>query len=224
MAGSLTNPVVGRTRWRPFLGVLAPAFAAVALLIYAIASGAVAVSFALSGNVATVTASSLTTTGPDGNGRGFYLYPVLDFNGNGTTTAAFSNVVPHADLASLCQSVTIPGLPTGVFLRITAGDAGTPAHADNLVTDVEGTTTATTATFTNINIGQDMGFFSNPALTNPTARGTGPNVTVGNVGPGTFGQVADSATLGGLKQTLVIGTSAGSFTLPHLSLGLGGTC
>ncbi len=218
------TPVEGRTRWRRFWLVLTPALAATALMFYAVASGALAVSFAISGNVATVTASSLTTTGADGNGRGFYLYPVLDFKGDGTTTAAFSNVVPHADLTSLCQSVTIPGLPSGVFLRITAGDAGTAAHADNLVTDVAGTTTATTASFTNINIGQDMGFFATPALTNPTARGTGPNVTVGNVGPGTFGQVADSATLGGLKQTLVIGTSAGTFTLPHLSLGLGGTC
>lgn len=224
MVGSLTYPVVGRTRWRAFLAVLGLAFAAVAILIYTIASGALAVSFAISGNVATVTAGSLTTTGPDGNGRGFYLYPVLDFSGAGTTTAAFSNVIPHADITSLCQSVTIPGLPAGVFLRITAGGSGTAAHADNLVTDVEGTTTATTATFTNINIGQDMGFFSTPALTNPTARGTGPNVTVGNVGAGTFGQVADSATLGGLKQTLVIGTSASTFTLPGLSLGLGGSC
>ena len=224
MVGSLTYPIVGRTRWRRFMVVLAPALAAVAVLIYAIASGALAVSFAISGNIATVTASSLTTTGTDGNGRGFYLYPVIDFSGAGTTTAAFSNVVPHADLTNLCQSVTIPGLPAGVFLRITAGSGGTPAHADNLVTDVEGATTATSATFTNINIGQDMGFFSNPALTNPTARGTGPNVTVGPVGAGTFGEVADSATLNGLKQTLVIGTSAGSFTLPNLTLGLGGTC
>ena len=218
------NLIRGRTRWRRVWLLLTPALAMVTTIIYLVAAGILAVSFAISGNVATVTAGSLTTTGVDGNGRGFYLYPVLDFSGAGTTTAAFSNVIPHADITSLCQSVTIPGLPAGVFLRITAGGSGTPAHADNLVTDVEGATTATSASFTNINIGQDMGFFSTPALTNPTARGTGPNVTVGNVGAGTFGQVADSATLGGLKQTLVIGTSAGTFTLPALSLGLGGTC
>ena len=125
----------------------------------------------------------------------------------------------NATLTNLCQSVTVGPLT----LRTTAGNvAGRPVVASNLVTDVS-SLAADSATFTNINIGQDMGQFSNPALTFPAARGSGPNVTTVNVPAGTFGQTATAASLGGLRQ-VANGTSASSFTLPNLTVAFGGAC
>jgi hypothetical protein len=95
-------------------------------------------------------------------------------------------------------------------------------RATNLVIDATALS-AGTASFTNINIGQDMGTYTNPALTAPGARGTGPNVITGPVPLGTFGQVATAVSLGSVRQTAVA-TQASTFVLPNLSLGFGGSC
>lgn len=213
------KPVVGKTRWRRFFLVLAPCYAAVAGMVYLVATGALAVSFAVSGSNLSVTADSLTAGAPDGNGQAFYQFGILDFNGAGGVAPTVESIIPNATLVNLCQSVTVGPLT----LRTTAGGtAGAPVTATNLVTDAT-TTSAGSATFNNIRVGQDMGTFSNPALTEPTGRGTGPNVATGNVPTGTFGQVATGATLNGLRQTAQ-GTSAGTFTLPNLNLAFGAPC
>lgn len=214
------TPVVGRTRWRRFALVLAPAYLMVAAILYLAATGAVAVSFAVSGTAFTVTADTLSSGGTDGNGVGFYQFGVQDFSGSGTAAPQVESIIPDATLVNLCQSVPVG---PSAALRITAGTAsGHPVTATNLVVDAS-SLSATSATFTNINIGQDMGAFANPALTAPGARGTGPNVTTGPVPAGTFGQTASAVSLGGLRQTSD-GTSASSFTLPNLSLSFGAPC
>jgi len=209
---------VGRTRWRRAGLVLAPAYLAIAGLVYLAWSGAVAVSFAVSGTAFTVTATTLRSGATDGNNMGFYQFGVVDFAGNGTPVPQIESVIPNAQLTNLCQSVTVFPLT----LRITAGDAGTPVSATNLVVDAT-SLNADSATFQDINIGQDLGQFTNPALTEPTGRGSGPNVRTGNVPPGTFGQAARTVTISGLRQ-VANGTSASTFTLPHLSLAFGAAC
>jgi hypothetical protein len=215
--------VVGRTRWRRFFLVLAPAYALIAGVLALAYTGALGVSFSVSGVAAKVSTSSLQTGAADGNGIGFYQFGLADLSANGTPSAQAETVIPNATLTNLCQSVNVQG----VVLRLTAGDNGTPVSATNLVIDAS-SLAATSASFSNINIGQDVGAFTNPALTEPdrTKAGTaqGPNVATVNVPTGTFGQVAKSATITGVQQ-VANGTAATSFTLPnlHLSIGVGGS-
>lgn len=219
MADESSAPIVGRTRWRRFLVVLAPAYAAIAGLIFLATSGTLAVSFAVSGTALTITADQLSTGAADGNGVGLYQFGVADFAGNGTPVPQVETVIPNATLTNLCQSVSVGP----VTLRTTAGAAaGSPVTATGLVVDAT-SIQASSATFTNIHIGQDMGQFANPALTEPAGRGTGPNVATGPVPAGTFGQTASAATLGGLRQ-VANGQTAASLTLPGLNIAFGAPC
>src|SRR5215471_1573880 len=219
MADPEGSPVEGRTRWRRFLIVLAPAYAVIAGIVWLAASGTLAVSFAVSGTALTITADNLTTGAADGNGIGLYQFGVADFAGNGTPVPQVETVIPNATLTNLCQSVSVGPLT----LRTTAGSAAnTPVTATGLVVDAT-SIAASSATFTNINIGQDIGQFTSPALTAPNGRGTGPNVTTGPVPAGTFGQTATKATLGGLRQ-VANGQTAASLTLPGLNVGFGAPC
>jgi len=215
---ALVAPMLGRTRWRRVWFVLVPALAIVAAILALIAKGLIAVSFAISGTPFTVTANSVVSNGVDSNGVGFYQFGVANFTGAGTPTPVAENIIPSATLTNLCQSVAVGP----VTLRLTAGTGASPVTATNLVIDATALS-AGTASFTNINIGQDMGTYTNPALTAPGARGTGPNVITGPVPLGTFGQVASAVNLGSVRQTAVA-TQASTFVLPNLSLGFGGTC
>jgi hypothetical protein len=191
----------------------------IAAVIFLAASGVLAVSFAVSGTELTVTADTLSSGAVDGNGVGLYQFGVANFQGSGRPVPQVESIIPNATLVNLCQSVSVGP----VTLRTTAGGvAGRPVTATNLIVDAT-SLAAGSATFTNIDIGQDMGAFANPALTQPAARGSGPNVTTGPVPAGTFGQTATAATLTGLRQ-VASGTSAGSFTLPNLSIAFGGGC
>lgn len=218
MEHALAGPVLGHTRWRRAWVVLVPALAILATLLALIAKGLIAVSFAVSGTAFTVTADSVASNGTDGNGVGFYQFGVVDFAGNGTPIPQAENIIPSATITNLCQSVSVGPLT----LRITAGTGATPVTATNLIIDAT-SLSASGAQFTNINIGQDMGTYSSPPLTEPVARGSGPNVTTGAVPTGTFGQVASAVTLTGVRQ-LANATQASSFSLPNLSLGFGAAC
>ncbi len=218
---SATRPVVGKTRWRRFWLVLAPSYAAVAGIIYLIASGSLAVSFAISNAPFIVAADSLTSGSVDGNQMGFYQFGVANFHGDGSLAPSVESIIPDATLNNLCQSITVPGTPITLVTR--AGtDPAHPVRAANLVTDAT-SLTATNASFNDIRIGQDMSTFANPALSQPVGRGSGPNVQTGPVAPGTFGQTARTVTLTGLHQN-ANGTSASTFTLPNLSLAFGAPC
>ena len=218
MEHALVAPVLGRTRWRRVWFVLIPALAIVAAILALIAKGLIAVSFAISGTPFTVTANSVVSNGVDSNGVGFYQFGVANFTGAGSPAPVVENIIPSATITNLCQSVAVGPLT----LRITAGTGATPVTATNLIIDAT-SLSAGTATFTNINIGQDMGTYANPALTEPVSRGTGPNVTTGAVPTGTFGQVASAVSLGTVHQT-ALGTQASTFSLPNLSLSFAGAC
>src|SRR5262249_2137940 len=109
--------------------------------------------------------------------------------------------IRSADLTKLCQSVA-QSTPIGtIVLRLTAGDnPNQPAHADHLLIDM--TQLKGDATFSHINIGQDASDLS-------------PNGP-----PGGVGQAADVVEIDNLTQT-AWATTAGTFVLPHLNLGLG---
>lgn len=202
--GNRVGPV-SRTRWRRFFAVILPAFGSVALMIYMGATGVVAVSFAVSGTPFTITANQVSSASADGNGQGFYQYGVTNQTGNGSSGQAVEIVIPQAQLTNLCQSVSAGP----VTLRLTAGNQdGTPVKATNLVADLT-TADASQAQFQNLNIGQDVGAFSNT----PT----------GHHPAGTFGQVATGVTFTNLRQ-VNNGTSASLFTLPNFHASLGQPC
>ena len=196
-APSLPGPhVSGGTNWRRF-GIAAGASALIAGgMLFAMAHGAIAASFAVSGQDFKISADRL-----DGDGFAQFGGAVKDAKGNQIPVALSG--IADARLTNLCQSVHVDGAP--ISLTITAGTAeGKPARATNLligVKDLSGD-----ATFTNINIGQDA---STLTTGGPDAQG----------GVGTFGQQADKVVITGLRQTAV-STTAGTFKLTGLDLKL----
>jgi hypothetical protein len=208
------NPVYGKTRWRRFTIVLGPAFGVVALLVYLVATGVIAVSFAISGIPFKLSASTFSGTGfvqyatvdPVTNaGSGALIPAASTATVSGTTyDAATVTVLATATIADLHQTVCapIPG-PLGAALHnllvtIDAGGGGNPATATNLVVDSP-LETATNATFGSINIGQDLGN------------------ALGGANNGNFAQAASTVSITDLNQ-LALGTSAGTFVLKGLTL------
>jgi Family of unknown function (DUF6230) len=218
----------GRTRWRRFGILLAPAFTAVAVMMYMVATGAIAVSFAISGIPFTLNAANLS-------GNGFVQYATVDTTTNtdagalvngvvkagtgnpsavssiGGADAATVTVLHDGTIADLDQTICVP-LPGGVpayalLVELKAGQsAGSPVSFSTLVADAP-LLTATDATFTNIDIGRD----AQNAISHyvPASGITGAD--------GLFSQSADSVSIDGLTQ-VSIGTSASSFTVPGLNL------
>ena len=188
--------VPGKVRWRRFAIVAVPAVAIAGVLVGLTAQGAIASSISVSGEEYTVTASQLT-------GTGFEQFGGEVSNAKGPQPVVVS-AINRAKLTDLCQAVTIGP----VTLRLTAGDAGTPASADNLIVDASGQT-GSVATFTNISIGLDAGTLTEDPGTTGAAGG--------------FGEQADTVTIDNLNQDTWL-TTAGTFTLPDLRLGFGGGC
>jgi hypothetical protein len=190
------TPPQGRVKWRRFAMVAVPAVIVAGALIGLTAQGAIASSISVSGEEYLITASKLT-------GQGFEQFGGQVSGGSGTQPVIIS-AIHSATLANLCQSVTIGPLT----LHLTAGGGGTPVSAQNLVVDASGQT-GSEAVFHNISIGLDAGTLSE----DPGAEGAS----------GGFGQQADSMEIDNLVQHTWL-TTAGTFTLPDLSLGFGGSC
>jgi hypothetical protein len=194
--------VSGKVRWRRFAIVAVPSVAIAGTLIGLTAEGAIASSISVSGQEFTVTSSQLTGTG------GFEQFGGVVTEKNGTPHPVVISAIGHATLANLCQSVSVGP----VTLRLTAGGGNSPAIADNLIVDASGQT-GTSATFNNITIGQDASTLNDvPAAESQTSGDAGG-----------FGQQADSMSITNLVQQTWL-TTAGTFTLPGLSIGFGGSC
>jgi hypothetical protein len=187
------SPVQGRTRWRRFAALLVPAAAVAGAVVFGMANGAIAASFAVSGQTFKVSASKL-------EGEGFVQYGGIAAEKNGTAHPVAVSGMTSAKLHDLCQSVKVPGMP--VVLTINAGGGGTPATATNLLIDME--SLEGNATFDNIQIGRDA-----------STLNKGPDGAVGAAG--SFGQQADKVTILNVKQ-VARSTSAGTFTLNGLKL------
>ncbi|MGN9779172.1 DUF6230 family protein [Micromonospora sp. H33] len=183
----------GHIRWSRFAALLLPAAALAGAILVGMANGALAASFAVSGQTFKVSASEL-------RGEGFVQYPGVAEEIDGTRHPVAVTGIRRAELFDLCQSVKTPGAP--VVLTITAGRGGRPATATDLLIDVE--SLEGDARFTNINIGQDA-----------STLDRGPEGARG--APGAFGQQADAVTITNLRQ-VARSTQAGRFNLTGLRL------
>jgi hypothetical protein len=186
----------GRVRWRRLAVILVPTTALTAVLVALTASGAIAASISVSGQEFTVTSSQL-------QGYGFEQYGGQVTGSKGTQPVVIS-AIHTATLSHLCQQVSVGG----VTLTLHAGDGSTPVSADNLIVDASGQS-GSVAVFHNITIGQDSGNLDQ----DPSSEGPA----------GGFGQEASSVTIDNLVQDTWL-TTAGTFTLPGLTLGFGGSC
>lgn len=186
--------VQGRTRWRRFAALMVPAVAAAGVVVFGMQSGAIAASFAVSGQTFKVSATKLEADGFAQYG-GFATEkggnPANPFDPKNHAVAV--SAIADAKLYDLCQSVKVPGLP--IVLTINAGGGGTPATASNMQIDMD--SLEGNATFTNIKIGRDAGDLGGRA--------------------GQFGQNADRVVITNLRQ-VARSTSAGTFTLNGLRL------
>jgi Family of unknown function (DUF6230) len=214
----------GRTRWRRVGLVLGPALGVVAVLGVLVANGVIAISLAISGIPFTLGAQNLS-------GNGFVQYATISpttggaTNGGlleskapgstdtvgGTTYDANTVTVLHDGTIQVLDQTICAPTPFGnnLLVEIKAGDTnhGTAAVSfSSLVADAP-LLEATSATFTNIAIGND----AQDALNN---YDPGAGITVP---AGTFSQSADSVSINGLTQ-IADGTTAASFTLPGLTL------
>jgi Family of unknown function (DUF6230) len=186
----------GRVRWRRFAIVAVPAAVVAAALVGLTAEGAIASSISVSGQEFTVTSTKLV-------GNGFEQFGG-EVNGATGAQPVIITAFHSATLASLCQSVKVGP----VTLRLTAGSGSTPVSAQNLIVDAS-SQTGSEATFHNITIGMDAGTVTEDPGTTGSSGG--------------FGQQADSMEIDNLVQDTWL-TTAGTFTLPGLNIGFGGSC
>jgi len=186
----------GRVQWRRFALILAPAAVITATLVGLTANGAIAASISVSGQQFLVTATQL-------KGTGFEQFGSQISGPNGTQPVVESGI-RNATLSHLCQEVKVGG----ISLVLHAGDGSTPVSASNLIVDASGQS-GSQAVFHNITIGQDAGsLVQDPGTTGQS---------------GGFGQEASSVEIDNLVQHTWL-TTAGTFTLPGLTLGFGGSC
>ena len=190
------RPAMGRVRWKRFAFVMVPSAIVAAALIGLTAEGAIGANISVSGQEYTVTANQLKGTG---------------FEQFGSTVSSGKNQIPVAESAirsatldNLCQAVKVGS----VTLLLRAGrSSGHPVSASNLIVDAS--SLSGDASFSNIAIGQDAGTLNQV----PGTTGT----------PGSFGEQADTVLINNLVQHTWL-TTAGTFTLPNLSMGFGGGC
>ena len=201
--GGTAHGRVGRVRWRRFAITLIPAFALAVLLMLLSTESVLAVSFSISGEPFTVTASLL-------KGYGFEQFPVVDHSvvndlpGHSNQVSLEATAIRSARITDLCQSVRIGPLS----MVIKAGDGGTPVSATDLVVDAD-RFSGKKAKFTHLSQGEDASDLNQV----PGVRGPA----------GAFALQAATVTITGLRQH-AYATTAGTFTLPGFSLDLGGSC
>lgn len=192
------DPAYGRTNWRRFAVAVGVPTVVAGGLILALANGALAASFSVSGSQFKLSADKLV-------GQGFTQYSgtqgsvvTQSQTGQQYVVEAMSGI-KSADIYNLCQSVAAGP----VVLRIEAGKT-TPAHADDLLIGMS--QLSGDATFGHISIGQDASTLdADGAATHGAA--------------GSFGQQATDVTITGLQQK-AWSTTASTFSLTGMSLKL----
>ncbi|MFF1296070.1 MULTISPECIES: DUF6230 family protein [unclassified Streptomyces] len=203
----MESQVRGGTRWKRFAVVMVPSVAATAAIGVALAQGALAASFSVSGQSFKVTADKLV-------GTGFSQYGALDsgytLDGKKTAHPVAVSAFKSASITDMCQSVVTPNIPIlgSVSLILKAGGGSTPVQAENLYIDVQ--ELEADATFENI----DIGVAAKDASKGPGMKGGGEQAN-----PFGFAQQADKATLTDVKQT-AWATTAGTFKLSGLKMSL----
>lgn len=204
----MESQVRGGTRWKRFAVVMVPSVAATAAIGVALAQGALAASFSVSGQQFKVTADQL-------HGDGFEQYGAIDpgytLEGQKTVHPVAVSAFTDAQITNMCQSVVTPNVPFlgSVTLRLEAGGAGhEKVQAHNLYIDVDDLNAD--ATFHNI----DIGVAAKDASKGPGMKGGGEQAN-----PYGFAQQAESADLSNVQQT-AWATTAGTFKLSGLHMSL----
>ncbi|MDX2598071.1 MULTISPECIES: DUF6230 family protein [Streptomyces] len=204
----MESQVRGGTRWKRFAVVMVPSVAATAAIGVALAQGALAASFSVSGQEFKVTADTL-------HGEGFAQYGAVDagytLDGKKTAHAVAVSSFNDATITNMCQSVVTPDVPFlgNITLRLEAGGAGhDKVQAHNLYIDVDDLNAD--AVFNNI----DIGVAAKDASKGPGMKGNGEQAN-----PFGFAQQADSADLSNVRQT-AWATTAGTFKLSGLHMSL----
>ncbi|GGJ35831.1 DUF6230 family protein [Streptomyces brasiliensis] len=208
----MESQVRGGTRWKRFAVVMVPSVAATACIGVALAQGALAASFSVSGQSFKVTADQL-------DGKGFEQYGAMDsgytLSGEKALHPVAVSAFNTAKIKNMCQSVVTPNIPVlgSVSLTLKAG-ADKPVEASNLYIDVEDL--SADATFR----GLDIGVAAKDANKGPGIKSD--EVANKQTNPYGFAQQADSVTLTGVKQT-AWATTAGTFKLSglHMSVSTG---
>ncbi|MEH0575575.1 MULTISPECIES: DUF6230 family protein [Streptomyces] len=202
----MESQVRGGTRWKRFAVVMVPSVAATACIGVALAQGALAASFSVSGQSFKVTADQL-------DGTGFSQYGAIDsgytLDGKKTAHPVAVSGFKSATITNMCQSVVTPNIPLigSVSLTLKAGGGSKPVEAENLYIDVEDL--SADAVFR----GLDIGVAAKDAS-------KGPGLKSGDAAnPFGFAQQADSVTLTDVKQT-AWATTAGTFKLSGLKMSL----
>ncbi|KES05524.1 cholesterol esterase [Streptomyces toyocaensis] len=202
----MESQVRGGTRWKRFAVVMVPSVAATACIGVALAQGALAASFSVSGQSFKVTTDELV-------GTGFSQYGALDegytLSGQKTVHPVAVSAFKSASIKNMCQSVVTPNIPVlgNVSLMLRAGQSE-PVEAKNLYIDVADLNAD--ATFTNI----DIGVAAKDAGKGPGMKGGGEQAN-----PYGFAQQAEKAVLKDVKQT-AWATTAGTFKLSGLKMSL----
>ncbi|MFI0260995.1 DUF6230 family protein [Streptomyces sp. NPDC017056] len=194
----------GGTRWKRFAVVMVPSVAATAAIGVAIAQGALAASFSVSGQQFKVTASEL-------DGEGFVQYGALDGGDKGQHPVAVVGM-NSAEITNLCQSVVVPVPVFGdVTMQLKAGGKGGPrVEAKKLYIDADDL--KTNATFTNVDIGVSVDHTTKgPGPAKPGEGGRGQHL------PNSFAQQADSVHFEKVQQR-AWATTAGTFKLSGLHM------
>ncbi|KPH96788.1 hypothetical protein OK074_0881 [Actinobacteria bacterium OK074] len=208
----MESQVRGGTRWKRFAVVMVPSVAATACIGVALAQGALAASFSVSGQSFKVSADQLV-------GYDMIQYGALDtgkdLKGDDAAHPVAVSGFKSADITNMCQSVVTPNIPVlgSVTLRLEAGK-DTPVHADNIYIDISDL--KADATFKDLDIGVAAGDTSNATQMNPG------DVSGKKANPYGFAQRASEAVLTGVQQT-AWATTAGTFKLSglHMSLSTG---
>ncbi|KQX47381.1 MULTISPECIES: DUF6230 family protein [unclassified Streptomyces] len=211
----MQSQVRGGTRWKRFAFVMVPSVAATAAIGVGLAQGALAASFAISGQEFKVSTDKLEGTefvqyGSVAKGK------KLDGTPFGAPVAVSG--FDTAKITNMCQSVVTPVPVLGdVTLRLEAGAAAAQSGEDDdkvigkdLYLDVSAL--EADAQFTNIDIGVAAGSLPK----HKDGQGIQPNTEANENG---FAQRADSVTLTNVRQK-AWATTAATFKLPDLKLSL----
>jgi hypothetical protein len=206
----MDEPGYGRTRWRRFGLLVLLCGGATAGMVGLVANGALAVGFNVSGQNFKVRADKLVA-------HGFVQYGNVDARldpGSDPPSQVPEPVavsaMKTAEITNLCQSVvTDLGAFGKVTLVITAGDAGKPVTATDMVVDMS--RLDGDADFKTIEIGRDASSLDK-GPTNDSSE-------LAQRRQGFFGQQADQVTITNLQQT-AWSTVASEFNLKHLSMQL----
>lgn len=207
----MESQVRGGTRWKRFAVVMVPSVAATACIGVALAQGALAASFSVSGQSFKVTADQL-------NGTGFAQYGALDsgynLDGSKSLHPVAVSSFKSASITNMCQSVVTPNIPLLGSVSLVL-KAAWQRYAGRGVEPVHRRRGPQRRRCVPQHRHRCGGFYN----TGADKGGKGPGMKGGSeaANPYGFAQQAESAELTNVKQT-AWATTAGTFKLSGLKM------